>query len=59
MEMVMNFKKKSKEEEMYNRIKKRLIKNGYKHVSTTTQLHQSFRVPKYPYQIKLTYKESA
>ena len=42
MEMVMNFKKKSKEEEMYNRIKKRLIKNGYKHVSTTTQLQSYY-----------------
>lgn len=59
MEMVMNFRKKSREEEMYNRIKRRLIKKGYKHVSTTTQFSLSFREERYPYHIKLTYKKSA
>ena len=49
-----NFKKKHCEEKFYNKLKKRLIKNGYKPLSEPT-ISYSFTVKKrkYPFQIHL------
>ena len=62
-----NFLKKEKEEEMYNKIRKRLIKNGYKPLNNITytfsfdckETRNSFFSPKYtqyPYSITITTK---
>ena len=58
-DVVFNFKKKSREEEMYNKIIKRLIKNGYTLKSTRTHCTLSCTHRTYPYQIKISYKKSA
>ena len=54
-EVVYNFNDKESEEKMYKKIKKRLIKNGYKPIGTYVSYDNVCSVGESPYTLKIKY----
>ena len=56
---IYHFDKKSNADEMYYKIREQVIKNGFKFVSTRSHCEHSVTNREHPYQIRVTYKQSA